>query len=89
MVCSIESKKDIAKDSPLLICALFFRIWKAKFSSQIGAFVYPMFAKLARAKTMLARVSESFLPRLPRMPKKAKKFKTSQKSQKSKTDKTA
>ena len=34
----------------LLLCAIFFRIWKAKSSSQMGAFFYPMFANWARSK---------------------------------------
>ena len=32
-------------------------------------FAHPLFAKWARAKTMLGRVSENFLPRLPKWPK--------------------
>ena len=43
-------------NSNLLFCAIFFRIRKAKSSSQIGAFFYPMFANWARAKTMLDRM---------------------------------
>ena len=59
----------------LLVCTISFKIRKTKFSSEIGAFFYPMFAKWARANTMSARVSENLLAILPKVPKWSKRSK--------------